>query len=83
LLHLDQALAVSPFYEEARFRRGVILASLRDTDLALHDWLFVRNANGPGKDRSAELDYLGASIAKALEARGDARAKAMSGRLHG
>ncbi len=83
LLHLDQALAISPSYEEARFRRGVILASFGDTDLALHDWLFVRSAGAPGKNRSAELDYLGDSIGKAFSARGDARTRALSGRLHG
>jgi Flp pilus assembly protein TadD len=78
LAHLDQALEISPGYVEARFHRGVILASYGDTDLALHDWLVVRKGGKP-----AETQYLGNCIEKAYAAKGDERSRQLGKLLRG
>jgi hypothetical protein len=80
LLHLDAALAISPDFTEARFRRGVLLASYGDPEGALHDWLAVRSSGKPSEKQTA---YLGTCLEKAYAARSDERSHLMQRLVHG
>jgi hypothetical protein len=74
LLHLDSAVALSPDFIEARFRRGVLLALLGRSGEAVHDWLSVeRPSGGRGAAPPAVIDFMTASIEKELDAEGNER----------
>jgi protein O-mannosyl-transferase len=75
LLHLDSALARSPDYVEARFRRGVLLALLGRPEEALHDWLIVERSGGARHlAPPAVVDFMTERIAGEFDADGNARA---------
>jgi protein O-mannosyl-transferase len=74
LLHLDSAVARSPDFLEARFRRGVLLALLGHSRAALHDWLLVER---PMANRAAAphgvVDFMTDQLEKEFVAEGDGR----------
>jgi len=67
LLHLDEALALSPDYEDARFRRGLVLAEAGRMG-AVHDWI-VFHGNARANDRARD-GFLASRVRALYEARG-------------
>jgi thioredoxin-like negative regulator of GroEL len=67
LLHLDQALALSPGYADARFRRGLVLAEAGRM-AAVHDWLVFRG-DARANDRARDA-FLASRVRILYEARG-------------
>jgi hypothetical protein len=67
LLHLDQALALSPDYADARFRRGLVLAEAGRM-AAVHDWLVFRG-DARANDRARDA-FLASRVRILYEARG-------------
>ncbi len=76
LAHLDQALALSPDYADARFNRAVVLAETGRMG-AVHDWLVFRGSPGAG-DRGREA-FLASKIRALYEARGLHPPRALAG----
>jgi hypothetical protein len=78
LRHMDAAIAMTPGFTEARFRRGVLLASSGNPAAALHDWLYVeREAEmRPGLNH-AQFDYITEDLKRAFEAQNDGRASGL------
>jgi hypothetical protein len=74
LLHLDSAVAFSPDFIEARFRRGVLLALLGRSGEAVHDWLLIERPFGNrGAAPPAVIDFMSSSIETELDAEGNGR----------
>jgi hypothetical protein len=74
LLHLDAAVARSPNFTEARFRRGLLLAAAGRPREALHDLLLVeRPAAGRAPVSRALAQFMTEAVANGFEREGNGR----------
>jgi protein O-mannosyl-transferase len=71
LVRLNAALALSPGYVEARFRRALVLAELGRGRAALHDWLVAEVQNNGRVLAPEGMQFAAHQVAGALRAQGD------------
>lgn len=70
-VRLDAALVLSPDFVEARFRRALVLAELKDPHAALHDWLIVESRDDRRAISVEGMRFAAGQIAAAFRAAGD------------